>query len=883
MNSQTQTGLVPSTFRRLLRLFAVLVLTSAAFADPCGMVPPIHISGEIQLRRTGLQKTYVFYKEGVETFVIRPGFQGSVEEFGMLIPFPSPPALRKIPDNTFAHIAAAVDPPEVVVDLTPRVYEDYAVGETAALPEPSMSVADNVNVIRQEAVGMYEVAVLEAGSAKALNLWMTDHGYRYPMGMDDVCEDYIADRWCFVAIKARVGQKSGVDARPGMKSTDPALAPGTSFDGHVQGMGFRFRSDELVVPMRLSAFNEGDLHNVVYLLTDEPMKARDLPARHVTRQIAGRELVRNLTQLLPLRIIGGRYEDIPEDRRRTLKQERNPTPYNGIAKDLFAGDLLAASTGRLSHEHEEMEKELLDIGEHLGLRGVEINGLHEEAIRGDRQLLFADAIAELESMTLTVIDGDFEREVISEQNVFFASYQMNPADNTPDAYNARFFGPGAPEGSVARNSVVPPAVVVDDPEHGRLILEGGKSRLKSSLLIGIAVTVSLVFVVVALFRKGRGAALLCLVAFAGASVVTAQTAQEKDQPVEEPEDSTDRALPSEAEATSLGNPQQALDRVSRVIDEIQQAADRGAAVRSIRELGDDSVQALIDVIFADNSITRRGWAVVCLNELNSPKSAAALDRILMAPEMPRLIHTWAAAARVDDMTHVEDMQRFADLCRQYPALRRPFLMQIEKMAPEQDSVELYEHLLMFMAADHQLQQALAPMMLKVPAKQLAQILFQSPSSGVRRAAAAWLATQKQRGNRQVNAVLISALRFTPDTQVVPWGEGPLFLPGVSWERQEGVDLGSELTAWIVWCHANNQQEQIAKIRNALNSFQLMQVVGYRSAPENVSEWLKTWEGVIGADELRKVVERTGYRFTPATLEPIGPQDDEKGAPRRPGS
>ena len=50
----------------------------------------------------GPQRTYVFYKDGMETYVIRPGFSGSVDNFGMLIPFPSPPALRKVPDEIFA-------------------------------------------------------------------------------------------------------------------------------------------------------------------------------------------------------------------------------------------------------------------------------------------------------------------------------------------------------------------------------------------------------------------------------------------------------------------------------------------------------------------------------------------------------------------------------------------------------------------------------------------------------------------------------------------------------------------------------------------------------------------------------------------------------------
>ncbi len=40
-------------------------------------------------------------------------------------------------------------------------------------------------------------------------------------------------------------------------------------EGAVQTMGFRFKIDSPVVPMRLSAFNAGDLHNIVYIFSDQ--------------------------------------------------------------------------------------------------------------------------------------------------------------------------------------------------------------------------------------------------------------------------------------------------------------------------------------------------------------------------------------------------------------------------------------------------------------------------------------------------------------------------------------------------------------------------------------------------------------------------------------
>src|SRR5438132_8018526 len=86
-------------------------------ADPCGMVPPIYVTDNASLVRVGDEQTYVFFKDGLETFVIRPGFSGKVEDFGMLISFPTPPALRKVSEDIFPQISKAIDPPEVVVDL----------------------------------------------------------------------------------------------------------------------------------------------------------------------------------------------------------------------------------------------------------------------------------------------------------------------------------------------------------------------------------------------------------------------------------------------------------------------------------------------------------------------------------------------------------------------------------------------------------------------------------------------------------------------------------------------------------------------------------------------------------------------------------------------
>ena len=431
---------------------SILLVSCLAFgfvlnlsADSCGMVPPIYTGPGQPITRVGLQETYVFYKDGIETFVIRPGYEGKVDEFGMLIPFPKPPALRKMPDAIFSQIANAVDPPEVVVYVQELSLvlgrQSLNAPTNQAAPDPQALKYDTVRVVRQEAVGMYEVAVLEAGSAAALKKWMDEHGYKYPDGMDGVCEEYVKDRWCFVAVKTKVGQKGGVDPQPAQRDVDSKLPDGSTFDGHVQAMGFRFESEELVVPMRLSAFNEGELRNIVYLLTDSPKKIRSIPEEYVVRQISGEALLHNVTKPLPLRIVGGGLEQIPEHRRKSLPAERNPEPHNGAARDAFAADLLSVSSGKLSLDHEEAEKNLLSIGERLGLRGLEIDALHEAHLAGEHKAAVEAALSDLSDMSLTVVDGDFPREVLARKNLKFSEYKMPARRNKAEVYDVKSKAP----------------------------------------------------------------------------------------------------------------------------------------------------------------------------------------------------------------------------------------------------------------------------------------------------------------------------------------------------------------------------------------------------------------------------------------------------------
>ncbi len=502
---------------QFLLVFMVLSLCSVAFADPCGMVPPIYPGNDVLITRVGEQRTYVFYKDGIETFAIRAGFSGKVDEFGMLIPFPTPPAIRKVPDNIFEQIQAAIDPPEVVVDLRPQPQQLQLINAApaAAVPDDASSALKfhEVKVIKQEAIGMYEVTTLEAGSAAALKRWMDDHKYRYPTGMDMVCEEFIGLGWCFVAVKTQVAQKKGVDPKPGQREVDPKLPAGATFDGNVQAMGFRFKVKEFVVPMRLAAFNEGGTHNMVYLLTEGPRQVGEMSTDLVRRQIPGLQLFHNVTQPLPLRIIGGTEKDIPDYRKKTLPQERDPKPHNGLAKELFASDLLALSTGELALPHEEKEKELLRIGERLSLRGPEIDKLNNDALAAQREKTLATALDGLKSLTMSVMDGEFDRDVLAKDSLRFISYEMPAARNAAATYDARL-KTAAPKQEGVLIGTAPPAPLIKPAAKGGTsaagAADGGNKsggetsanvQAQSWWIAGAAAFVAVIGVVMLLLRR----------------------------------------------------------------------------------------------------------------------------------------------------------------------------------------------------------------------------------------------------------------------------------------------------------------------------------------------------------------------------------------------
>lgn len=826
---------------KITSIIAVMAIalgtTSSAFADPCGMVPPppdLVIAQSVTIERIGVQKTFVAHDRGIETMVLRPGFQGNVEEFGMLIPFPSPPTIRKVDDNIFSHLAAAIDPPEVIARVQrfrPRPRRSMSGRSKSARAPASESAADDgalrfdeVKVVRQEAVGMYEVAVLAAGSPKALKRWMDDNRFRYPDGMDEVVEDYVKSKWFFVAVKTKVGQKAGVNPRPGMRTANSKRPSGSTFSGFVQAMGFRFETKKLVVPMRLSVFNaKGNSRNIVYALTRGGTKIEGIPESFVVRQIPGKRLMRNVTDPLPLRVIGGTKADLNSFQISQLPARRDPTQHNGLAKELFGADMLAMQRNKLSSPLEVKEKALLNIGESLGLRGRVIDDLNRAELKSERDRLSKKALTRLQGMTLSIIDGAFDRNVLAKQNLNFKRHRMAAVRNTKSKYDAIRQGPSGNLGGklylwqVSANDRKPSSQKPGDGVAMAAVAGGGGQGGSGNPALPALLFMGLLGMVAMRSRKR----LLYPAALAGALIL---------------------ASSSIALGQSGGNLSKQL------------AGEKGDAVAtSMAAKGEQSVAALLAVARDKSEPVAQGRAIMALSQVGGDMAEAGLALVGSSTKQSSLVRSWAIAGRMQMAANTEDLFALEQLSRSFPATRRPWLKRFRVLLSKGGADEI----MAAVARVPELRAEMQDLMRNLPAKKLLSVMLTSNNQQTRQSAASMLGTKKA---SKVAKLVANSLRFNKKAKQVPWQGGALFMPGIKWPSKDAKAVASHLLRWMIWSEKKGDSTATRVAANNLMNASLAKAAGYKPVSGQLGYstvfWIGLWTKEFGAKEANRVMKDT---------------------------
>lgn len=213
------------------------------------------------------QKAIIVYDADREDLLLQVKYEGPLEEFGWLIPVPSLPKVEQGSMGPFYELS----------QLTQR----HIVGNkgVATLAVRSAGVDDEaVKVIQVKTVGAYEVAILSAQDAGSLARWLQDHGYSLPEGKTEIVEDYIRQKWFFIAAKIQlnkgVGFKAVANAAPknsaaASKSRQAIQAKLSS--GELHPLLISFDTPKCIFPLKISAVGGKPSEVSIYVLSAEPL------------------------------------------------------------------------------------------------------------------------------------------------------------------------------------------------------------------------------------------------------------------------------------------------------------------------------------------------------------------------------------------------------------------------------------------------------------------------------------------------------------------------------------------------------------------------------------------------------------------------------------
>jgi len=211
---------------KLLMVVLTFIFPAFALADGAPIPKPDYYVTETD------QKAVIIEKDSKEVLILSITFKGDPKDFAWIIPTPTEPEVAKSYDDIFnglAQIAQAKTSQEPLAEVS-------KLGLTQKEEAP-------VKVIKTQTIEYYDITTLSSTNAEALSSWLTQNGYQFPEKAASSLEDYINNKWFFVAVK--------IDPSKLSKTAEEQLVT-----GHATPLQLTFETEKLVYPLKISSIIE---------------------------------------------------------------------------------------------------------------------------------------------------------------------------------------------------------------------------------------------------------------------------------------------------------------------------------------------------------------------------------------------------------------------------------------------------------------------------------------------------------------------------------------------------------------------------------------------------------------------------------------------------
>ena len=271
---------------RCVALAARLCLAPRVAAAFCGFYV-----GGADARLFNNATLVVLMRDGTRTVLsMQNNYQGPPEDFAMVVPVPvvlQKDNVKTLDRRLFERVDRLAAPRLVEYwEQDPCMHANSSDDEAGGVGirhrgEEGRMGAPTRKAVTVEAtfqVGEYDVVILSAEEAGALDAWIREHGYKIPEGAAEALRPYVQAGMKFFVAKVNIGQ---VHVRPNGTAT---LSP----------LRFHYDSESFSLPVRLGLLNSGGVQDLVVhvLARSQRYEVANYPNAYVPTNIDVRDGVR---------------------------------------------------------------------------------------------------------------------------------------------------------------------------------------------------------------------------------------------------------------------------------------------------------------------------------------------------------------------------------------------------------------------------------------------------------------------------------------------------------------------------------------------------------------------------------------------------------------
>ena len=314
-----------------------------------------------------------------------------------------------------------------------------------------------------------------------------------------------------------------------------------------------------------------------------------------------------------------------------------------------------------------------------------------------------------------------------------------------------------------------------------------------------------------------------------------------------PETKTETRITKQAESFGTEH-----DAMMKLLYDSKTASD---GIEQLISAGLPALNSLEQLLSKSEDLIAKGWAIQAISKMNLTESKNLLRTIEKDEEQEVLVRTWAASALVQSCTTTEELTAMMPMVKEYPALSRPVGMQLDRLSGGLNPLQALEMSLTI----PQLKEVLQENIISGEPGILVEAMLTHADMNIRRQSAAYLATMG-RTNKATIPALIKAYDFTPQATQVMWSGGPLYVPSVSWDRENGTALFAHLVSWYLFCDKKDLGQEKQQLYNNMRSVTLLGAIGMpRYVKNDTSEILKAFKGVVGSRQIQIMLEEQGMK------------------------